>query len=445
MRNTYNDLIINTLTSMNRFFILSALLTIFVVSSVINSDAQDIKYVRKQLQNLCSPELHGRGYYLKGDSLAADYLENEFKKLGLKPYGPDYFQKYAFNVNNLTEVSLKINGKEMAFGKDYMIVPSSKSFTGSFKPLIINSDLMKNPSELTDIIVGNKSHPVVILDSLGLNNPELYHFVRSLAVSGVAGISSVLEVHPNVPGGRVGRSVLPVAHFQVKRESLPAEISSIGVKVSNEYEENYTTRNLIGYIPGHSEKVILFTAHYDMLGSFGEDNFFPGANDNASGTTMVLDLARHFSSGKKPWYTMAFLLVSGEEAGLLGSRYYANNPLFPLEKINLVINLDMVGTGQDGVNLFNAPNRPRETAIIHKINREKQYMVDVEERESKANSDHYPFQEKGVPAIFFLTKGKAGSAHQTADSPENLPLYGYENLFRLILDTLNELQRQEVE
>jgi hypothetical protein len=163
----------------------------------------------------------------------------------------------------------------MAFGKDYMIVPSSKSFTGSFKPLIINSDLMKNPSELTDIIVGNKSHPVVILDSLGLNNPELYHFVRSLAVSGVAGISAILEVHPNVPGGRVGRSVLPVAHFQVKRESLPAEISSIGVKVSNEYEENYTTRNLIGYIPGHSEKVILFTAHYDMLGSFGEDNFFP--------------------------------------------------------------------------------------------------------------------------------------------------------------------------
>lgn len=430
---------------MNRSFILAALLTIFVVLPVIHSDAQDIKYARKQLQSLCSPEFHGRGYFLKGDSLAANYLANEFKKLGLKPYGPDYFQEYAFNVNNLTEVSLKINGKEMAFGKDYMIVPSSKSYTGSFKPLIINADLMKKPSELTDIIVGKNNHPIVILDSLGLNNPELYHFVRSLVVSGVAGVSSILEVHPNVPGGRIGRSVLPVSHYQIKRESLPAEISSIGVKVSNEYEENYTTRNLIGYIPGHSDKVIVITAHYDMLGSFGEGNFFPGANDNASGTTMVLDLARHFAGGKKPHYTMAFMLFSGEEAGLLGSKYYVNNPLFPLENINLAINLDMVGTGQDGVNLFNAPNRPRETAIIHKINREKQYMVDVEERESKANSDHYPFQEKGVPSIFFLTKGKAGSAHQTADTPENLPMYGYENLFRLILDTLTELQRQEVE
>lgn len=78
---------------MNRSFILSALLTVFVVLPVLYSDAQDIKYARKQLQSLCSPEFHGRGYFLKGDSLAADYLANEFKKLGLKPYGPDYTKK----------------------------------------------------------------------------------------------------------------------------------------------------------------------------------------------------------------------------------------------------------------------------------------------------------------------------------------------------------------
>ena len=70
------------------------------------------------------------------------------------------------------------------------------------------------------------------------------------------------------------------------------------IDVKNRYYENYPTQNVIGFIPGRSEKVIVFTAHYDMLGSFGEGNYFPGASDNASGTAMVLDLARHFSIGR---------------------------------------------------------------------------------------------------------------------------------------------------
>lgn len=431
--------------NMRKLHFKSVLLAALLLIPAIQTDAQDIQYARQQLHRLCSPEFHGRGYFLKGDSLAADYLAGEFKKLGLQSYGPDYFQEYAFNVNNLTEVSLKIDGKEMAFGIDYMINAASTSFTGGSEPLIIDSELMKSPARLTEIITGNDSHPVVILDSLGLNNPELYHFIRTMVLSGVSGISAVLEVHPKVPIGLVRRNLLAVAHFQVNRESLPANPSHIEVNVSNQYDEHYSTRNVIGYIPGQSEKVIVFSAHYDMVGSFGEGNFFPGASDNASGTTMVLDMARHFSNGRKPYYTLAFMLFSGEEAGLLGSKHYADNPLFPLDKISLAINLDMVGTGQDGVILFNAPARPREAAIVQKINREKQYMVDVEERAAKANSDHFPFHAKGVPAIFFLTKGRAVGVHNIFDTPDKLALYGYENLFRLILDTLSELQRQEID
>jgi Zn-dependent M28 family amino/carboxypeptidase len=114
-----------------------------------------------------------------------------------------------------------------------------------------------------------------------------------------------------------------------------------------------------------------------------------------------------------------------------------------LEKIKLVINLDMVGTGQQGVILFNAQHRPLEAANVQKINEEMQYMKDVEERIAKANSDHYPFHEKGVPAIFFLTKGRSGGGHNIFDTPDKLPLYGYENLFKLIMDLTSELQNQE--
>ncbi|MEX2028759.1 MAG: M28 family peptidase [Candidatus Curtissbacteria bacterium] len=406
---------------------------------------QDIKYVRKQLERLCSPEFYGRAYYKKGDSIAAHYLAERYKEAGLLSFGPDYFQQHSLNVNDLTEVSLKLNDEEMKFGISYMIHPGSSSYSGTAKPVIIDKDVMMDPSLTLTKLMEGEGEKIIILDSLGLQNQELYSFVKTIALSGLQGISAVIEITPTTSIGRVGRKELPVPYFQVNRTAMPKIIEDVDINVSNQYYDKYTTRNVVGYIPGKSEKTIVFTAHYDMIGSFGEGNYFPGASDNGSGTAMVLDLIRHFSSGKKPYYTIAFMLFSAEEAGLVGSRYYTDNPLFPLEKIELAINLDMVGTGREGVILFNGDKRPREAAIIQEINDEKKYMVDVEERIAKANSDHYPFHEKGVPVIFFLTKGPYVGVHNVLDTPDKLPLSGYENLFKLILETLSELQRQEID
>ena len=82
---------------------------------------------------------------------------------------------------------------------------------------------------------------------------------------------------------------------------------------------------------------------------------------------------------------------------------------------------------------------------MQKINEEKHYMKEVEERPGTANSDHWPFHEKDIPAIFFLTKGRAGGGHNIYDTPDKLPLYGYENLFKLVIDLTGELQQQETD
>ena len=412
---------------------------VFIIVSVLNVNAQDIKFVRKQLERLCSPEFHGRAYYKRGDSIAADYLAAQFKTFGLKSFGPDYLQKYSFNVNSLEEVSIMINGEALEFGVDFMPNPSSSSLTGSFEPVTIDASMMRSPSRMIKRLSESGDHPLIILDSLGLGNPELYRFVKAMALSGQMGISGVIEVCPKVPIGRVGRREYDGPYLQVVRKALKGEIDKIDLNVKNRYYENYPTQNVIGFIPGQTDQLVVFTAHYDMCGSFGEGNFFPGASDNGSGTAMVLDLARHFSTGKKPHYSIAFMLFSGEEAGLMGSTHYANHPLFPLEDIKLAINLDMVGTGQQGVILFNAIQRPLEAAIVQKINEEKHYMVEVEERLGTANSDHYPFNEEGVPALFFLTKGRSGGGHNIFDTPDKLPLYGYEGLFNLVLDLTENL------
>ena len=406
---------------------------------------QDIKYVRKQLDRLCSPEFYGRAYYKKGDSIAADYLAERYKEAGLLSFGPDYFQRHSLNVNNITELSFKLNGEEMKFGLSYMIHPGSSSYSGRPKPVIIDKDVMQDPSLTLTKLMEGEGEKIIVMDSLGLGNQELYSFVKALALSGLQGISAVLEISPKTPIGLVGRKELPVPFFQVSRDAMPKTIEDVQINISNHFYDEYPSRNVIGYIPGKSDKVIVFTAHYDAIGSFGEGNYFPGASDNGSGTAMVLDLIRHFSSGKKPYYTIAFMHFSAEEAGLVGSHYYTNNPLFSLERIRLAINLDMVGTGQAGVKLFNGDQSPLEAAIIHKINDEKKYMVEIEDMKAKANSDHYPFIEKGVRSIFFLTKGPHVGVHNVIDTPDKLPLTGYENLFKLIIDTLSELQRQEID
>lgn len=424
-------------------FKVQVIITLLILT-IFQSNAQDIQYVRKQLDRLCSPEFYGRAYYKKGDNLAASYLSDQFKGHGLRSFEKDYFQHYSFNVNSLEEVSVKINDKKLKFGKDFMMNPSSGSLSDSFKPLLIDAQLMKNPGRLLGAMEQAGKNIVVIIDSLGLNNPELYHFVKSLALEGKLGIAGLIEVYPKTPIGRVGRKYLPVPHIQLNREAMPPFFDEVEINVKNKYYDNYPTSNVIGYIPGQTDKYIVFTAHYDMCGSFGEGNYFPGASDNGSGTAMVLDLARHFATGEKPYYSVAFMLFSGEERGLMGSKNYVNNPLFPLDKIKLAINLDMVGTGQEGVILFNGIQRPLEAAIVQSINEKKHYMKDVEERMGTANSDHWPFHKKEVPAIFFLTKGRSGGVHNIYDTVDKLPLYGYENLFKLVIDLTKELQKQEV-
>lgn len=449
------------------------LASLLVVLTIINVNAQDIAYARQQLKKLCSPEFYGRGYYKKGDRIAADHLANEYEKFGLKSYGPNYFQKYTFNVNSLVEVSIKINGKELQFGADYMMNAASGSGSGSYSPVLINSTVMNNPSVLLEKLTGiripdyiswsrdpsanpiktdiklkgsaNKP-PLIILDSLGLNNPGLFNLLKTVILSEEFEISGLVEVYDRVPGVRVGRKELPFPHFQVTRKALPDLINNIEINVRNKYYEKYPTQNVIGYIPGISKKCIVFTAHYDGHGSFGENNLFPNAIDNGSGTCMVLDLARHYSSGDKPYYSMVFFQASAEEPGLVGSRYYVNNPLFPLEDIKLVINLDVVGNGQSDVILYNGIQRPVEASIVKTINKKKAYLETIVEKNGyETGSDFRPFHAVGVPAIHFLTRGKSGGGHSIYDTADKVSFHVYENLFKLIVETVDELKKREIQ
>jgi aminopeptidase YwaD len=425
------------------FLLISIILTILSLSNN-SANCQDTQYVRKQLQQLCGPGMHGRGYYNRGDSIAAFYIADQFKKLGIKSFTGDLIQRYDLNVNRINRTVVKFNDQELKFNRDYVVSPYSGSVKGTFKPVIINASLMQNPDKFLEAVNGTPAPKVVVLDSAGLKNPGLYKLIRALATGSEMGIAALIEVFPSTPGTHPGRWQDKAAEIKVGKSVLPDTLTEVELDIEGEYMEHYPTQNVVGYMPGETDQFIVFTAHYDGYGSYGEGNYNAAAEDNGSGTAMVMDLARHYMQGKKPYYSVAFMLFSGEEIGLMGSKYYADHPVFPLSKIKLVINLDMVMTGQDGVLLFNGNGRPNEAAIVQKINEENQYMKNVENRDGTANSDHFPFQEKGVPAIFFLTKGASGRGHGPDDTYDKLPLYAYGNLFKLVIAIPEELKKQEV-
>jgi Zn-dependent M28 family amino/carboxypeptidase len=195
----------------------------------------------------------------------------------------------------------------------------------------------------------------------------------------------------------------------------------------------------MAYIPGKevTDTFIVFTAHYDHLGKIGPDVIFRGANDNASGVAMMLSLAKYFSENRHLCkYSIAFIAFAGEEAGLIGSKFFTMNPVFPLKNIRLLVNVDLMGGGEDGITVVNAKENPRIFNLMKSINDELQLLKAIKERSNAPNSDHYYFAEAGVPAIFIYTMGTYKHYHDVNDRAENLQLTKFNQVFTLITELI---------
>ena len=419
---------------MNKFIsILIALNIAFLFPTI----GQDLKFARKTLDKLCSPEFHGRGYTNNGDSIAASYINKELKKFKLKSFSNGYIQDYYISANTFPEkIIVSLNESEKLIpGYDYLIAASSGSLEGTFPVIVMNHKLLDHPEKLKKINQNTIMRSFILLDTLDLKNKEFkdaYNDIINYNILGAKGIIQ-LEYKNLIYRPSTIEQTFPIV--KINKDILPDSLKTITVRIKNKYEKEYHTRNIIGFVEGELDSFIVFSAHYDHLGEMGEAVFFPGANDNGSGTAMVLNLAKHFSRKKnKPKYSIAFMFFSAEEMGLLGSTYYANNPLFPLNKIKFLINLDMVGSGEKGIKVVNGTENKTCFDKLVEINKEKQYLHDVYIRGPAANSDHYPFYHKGVNSIFIYTLGEYSEYHNIFDQAESLPLNKYEDLFRLLVD-----------
>ncbi len=374
---------------MRRFLIISFLLLIS-----FNGFGQDLTYARQTLNKLTSAEFWGRGYTKNGMGKAADFIESEFKSFGLQPMeGKSFRQNFSFPVNTFPgQMELSINGKKLIAGKDFIINQASKGIKATI-------DLIQKDS-LTFL---NQEHRIVVL------------LTDKLTWS-------------------VAQEVADFTEILVKKSALSESPKNLSVNIENEFVPQFKAANICGMVKGttNPDSVILMTAHYDHLGGMGKDTYFPGANDNGSGVSFLLSLAKYYAANPQK-YSIAFICFAGEEAGILGSKYFTEHPLIPLQRIRFMFNVDMVGTGETGATVVNATQYPKEFALLNQINDTGKLLVKINPRGKAANSDHYFFTEKGVPAFFLYTQGGIAAYHDVFDKAETLPFTVYENLFKLFV------------
>ena len=200
------------------------------------------------------------------------------------------------------------------------------------------------------------------------------------------------------------------------------------------------TMNVIGVLKGTSDKHVVIGAHMDHLGVDGDGDAYNGADDNASGTTAILELAEAFGkSDAKPKDTIVFIAFNAEELGLLGSKHYVSDPLLPLDDCKLMINLDMVGRLRGTTVTAQGGNLSRSvTQLVDKL--DDNYPFDVNITVPGNRSDHAPFNWNGVPVLFFHT-GTHPQYHRTTDDPDLINYEGLVNIAKFVKDLTVEVTK----
>lgn len=404
-----------------------------------------IEEIRRITETLCSPELHGRGYVNKGDSIAAAYLVREFKKLGCEPYKDEYLQHFTIDQVNTfpNTVKVAVDGVELLPGIEFVASPSSPSFKGKLIPILLDSDNFYQEGALENAIKeirGGKSKRNAIAIHYSSFHKDSLKNLRGIGEA-LAEYVPVIELVNTKFTWSVGRGQLNNVCIQVQESNVREEEAEYTIDINAELVKNYESQNVMAYIPAQkkSKETIVFTAHYDHLGRMGSDAYFPGGNDNASGTAMLLTMAKYFKENPSD-YNILFIAFAGEEAGLLGSKYFVENTPIKLKSIRFLLNLDIMGSGEEGITAVNATLFPEEYELMNDINRELDLLAKVKSRGPTQNSDHYWFTEQGVPSFFIYTMGTNKNYHDVDDTYENLTFSEYEDITKLLVTFVDRLE-----
>jgi len=387
-----------------------------------NTHAQDSLLARQILDTLCSPAFAGRGYQHNGQQAAGLYIQKRFEEWGLQTL---VSPPCTVRVARYDEVRVSAGRKQLRAGLDYSI-PAGSGWGAGYL-----GGLARKKS--TDPYYADKSRYIYNYNT---------HIKKNTSKDG-ASKQIELEWRKGPFIGSLADSIGQTTRIRIDPAHLPKHGRRLRWNIQGKLDTSLQY-NIQGIVRGSQfpDSVILLCAHYDHLGMLGSGCLYAGANDNASGTAMLMDLARHYAQPEnRPEYSLMFVAFAAEEAGLLGSRHYTADPPIPLPQHSLVINLDLMGGGSKGLMIVNGEEETEVTQLIRSCNTKGQYLSQIDIRKNAPNSDHYPFTLKKVPAVFLYTQGDVTAYHHPDDRAEDLAWRHYIPTFQLLRDVVDQRMR----
>jgi len=424
----------------------------------------DLARARRTIAALAAPGMHGRGYVQQGEHVAAAYLRTRLRQLGLTPLAPDYTQPFTLDVNTFPgELKLALLGSNQPAllpGRDFIAAPESAPQAAAWShPLVLDTLLFTDT-----VAVRRLLHPAPLAGRVADANLRLAPLPPGPQVASVvlrardeARLASLpaavqqfvaqfpvrLVLAPKLTAS-LSATQAPGTRLEILASRWPAASAGVSIRLAVDAQlmHAYQTQNLAAIVKGNAQpdSFLVVSAHYDHLGMMGSQTYFPGANDNASGVALLLELAAHYAQpANRPACSVVFLLFGAEEAGLVGSSYFVQHPLVPLDHIKFLLNLDLLGTGEEGATVVNGRVHEAAFARLTALNEARHYLPRLTARGRAANSDHYPFSQAGVPAFFLYTRGGSPAYHDVNDRPTALSLAGFAGAYGLARDFLDGL------
>lgn len=410
-----------------------AIFLLALVALHIQLNAQDIERYKEIIKDLSSEKYQGRGYAKGGANLAGKYLYKEFEKAGANVV---VCQPFSIDINTFAgEMRLWADGKELTPGVDYSMREYSPGVHGEFPVYHVDTTNFDPEKMFADLAKPEYANCFVVCE-FWFSYRHSKDFAR-LQKPGQCTNAGVINTwtSPIKFYKAYGHRVVEKPIIWMTPEAVEG-IKTIRADIDNEFLKDYELFNVIAKVEGQKhDSCYVFTAHYDHLGNLGKEVFYPGANDNASGTAAIVTLAEYYAKNQ-PEYDMYFIAFSGEDANLRGSEFYAKHPLVPLTQIKYLFNIDMIGDNNPVQYCEVSDEGMRGYDLFEQINNENQYFKSLNRGELAGNSDHYPFATRHVPCIFL--ENQEGDAfpfyHTIYDTYKTVRFESYEPVFKLVRD-----------
>jgi aminopeptidase YwaD len=406
------------------------------------ANAELVTNLTTHVQYLADDKLEGRRTGSKGEELAMQYIISQYTQMGLAPKGTKgYVQEFEINEGKQIDAatSLTVEGKTLVLNEEYLPLAfcPNKKITGS--PAMALSE-SKQPwfKDLKDVLEENKTNPHFDVEE------EIKKTVNVVAAKGATAlfIYNTSAVTDNIrfnKNDKTEPAKIPVIYITKEgyRKYFFDNSATLDIELTVSFsDKKRMARNIAGFIDNHAATTVILGAHYDHLG-YGEDKnaldtghiIHNGADDNASGTAALIELARMLKKSAPAHNNYLILNFSGEEMGLLGSKYWTENPTAVITP-NYMINMDMVGR-YDTAHKLNIGGFGTSPVWGEVLTAEKSNLALQFDSTGTGPSDHATFYRKDIPVLFLFT-GSHSDYHKATDDWNKINYNGQKDIVKMV-------------